>query len=510
MRPSVIHALSASNVSAGRAATLAHTVHGDPADPITRPSGSSTSIAPTGIANRHQRSAAGDATTVSARSTPATMPCRRSRPKQRAKSPRAMRFAPRTIVSVIRTATCGTPRAPNPSPGGVRARSRAISGAEARAATSIGTAPSPATTRPASAASTTGLTHAPRTTNRSMALLGRRHGGIDPGVSGALVRFAASEGDDGDGSCGDRHGEDAVPPEKAHAGEADGADLEGRDGQQEDAAEEEKEHRDRDGVRRLLRHVKKYSNRPGDPRILLVSCAPEAPCMAETIERVMVITAHPDDSEFGAGGTVARMVKEGREVTYVIVTNGNKGSSDRSMTPERLARIREEEQRNAARTLGLERVEFLGHAAGEVEDTRDLRRDVSRMIRKWRPDLVICQNPHRTYLLGASHRDHRIAGGVTLDCVYPLARDHMAFPELMPTFEPHRVREVYVTQWQDPQLVVDVSDTMDLKPRALACHASQFKNFATVEARVRDRARQLGQAKGYAYAEAFDHIAIPW
>src|SRR6058998_2124803 len=213
--------------------------------------------------------------------------------------------------------------------------------------------------------------------------------------------------------------------------------------------------------------------------------------MAEKIERVMVVTAHPDDSEFGAGGTVAKMVKEGREVTYVIVTNGNKGSSDRSMTPERLARIREEEQRNAARTL-------------------DLRRDVSRMIRKWRPDLVICQNPHRTYLLGASHRDHRIAGGVTLDCVYPLARDHMAFPELMPTFEPHRVREVYVTQWQDPQLVVDVSDTMDLKLRALACHASQFKDFAAVEARVRDRARQLGQAKGYAYAEAFDRIVIPW
>src|SRR5947199_334281 len=88
--------------------------------------------------------------------------------------------------------------------------------------------------------------------------------------------------------------------------------------------------------------------------------------MADKIERVMVVTAHPDDSEFGAGGTVAKMVKEGREVTYVIVTNGNKGSSDRSMTPERLARIREEEQRNAARTLGVERVEFLGYADGEV------------------------------------------------------------------------------------------------------------------------------------------------
>jgi len=231
--------------------------------------------------------------------------------------------------------------------------------------------------------------------------------------------------------------------------------------------------------------------------------------MADKIERVMVVTAHPDDSEFGAGGTIAKMVKEGREATYLIATNGNKGSSDRSMTPERLARIREEEQRNAARTLGVERVVFLGYPDGEVEDTRDLRRDVSREIRAWRPDLVICQSPHRSHLLGASHRDHRIVGGVTLDCIYPLARDHMAFPELMPMFEPHKVREVYVMQWENPQIVVDISDTMDLKIKALACHASQFSDFSAVEARVRERSRQLGQAKGYAYAEAFDRIVIP-
>jgi len=215
--------------------------------------------------------------------------------------------------------------------------------------------------------------------------------------------------------------------------------------------------------------------------------------MADKIERVMVVTAHPDDSEFGAGGTIAKMVKEGREATYLIATNGNKGSSDRSMTPERLARIREEEQRNAARTLGVERVVFLGYPDGEVEDTRDLRRDVSREIRAWRPDLVICQSPHRSHLLGASHRDHRIVGGVTLDCIYPLARDHMAFPELMPMFEPHKVREVYVMQWENPQIVVDISDTMDLKIKALACHASQFSDFSAVETRVRERSRQLGQ-----------------
>ena len=231
--------------------------------------------------------------------------------------------------------------------------------------------------------------------------------------------------------------------------------------------------------------------------------------MADRIDRVLVVTAHPDDSEFGAGGTVARFVKEGREVAYCIVTNGNKGSSDRTMTPERLAVIRAEEQRNAARVLGVERVTFLGYPDGEVEDTRDLRRDVSREIRRFRPDLIVCQNPNRTYNLGASHRDHRTVGGVTLDCVYPLARDHMAFPELLPEFEPHKVREVYVMQWQEPHIVSDISDVIDLKLKALSCHASQFKDFAAVEQRVRQRSKELGAARGYAFAEAFDRIVIP-
>ena len=231
--------------------------------------------------------------------------------------------------------------------------------------------------------------------------------------------------------------------------------------------------------------------------------------MSDKIERVMVVTAHPDDSEFGAGGTVAKLAKQGCEVTYVVVTNGNKGSSDRTMTPERLAKIREEEQRNAARTLGVERVEFLGYPDGELEDTRDLRRDITRQIRRWRPDLLITQNPHRTYNLYASHRDHRITAGVVLDCVYPLARDHMSFPELLPKVEPHKVREIHLMQWENPHLVVDISDTMDLKLKALACHASQLGNFPAVEKRVRERSAELGKPKGYAYAEAFDRIVMP-
>jgi len=231
--------------------------------------------------------------------------------------------------------------------------------------------------------------------------------------------------------------------------------------------------------------------------------------MADRIRRVLVVTAHPDDSEFGAGGTVAKLVKDGCEVTYLIVTNGNKGSSDRALTPERLAAIRADEQRTAARTLGVARVEFLGYPDCEVEDTRQVRRDVTREIRRWRPDLLICQSPARTYNLGASHRDHRTVGGVVLDCVYPLARDHLAFPELLPEFEPHKVREVYVMQWNQPHLVNDITEVMDLKIKALACHASQFADFAAVEARVRQRGKELGAPHGYSYAEAFDRIVIP-
>src|SRR5262245_14518585 len=206
--------------------------------------------------------------------------------------------------------------------------------------------------------------------------------------------------------------------------------------------------------------------------------------MADRIERVLVITAHPDDSEFGAGGTVAKFAKEGRHVSYCILTNGNKGSGERSMTPERLAQIREEEQRNAARVLGVEAVDFLGFPDCELEDTRESRMAVTAAIRRHRPDLVITQNPMRTKNLGASHRDHRTAAGIALDCIYPLARDHMSFPELIEQgLEPHRVKEVHMMWWDSPEVVVDISETIELKIKALACHASQLKDMAASEKR---------------------------
>jgi len=231
--------------------------------------------------------------------------------------------------------------------------------------------------------------------------------------------------------------------------------------------------------------------------------------MTQRIQNVTVITAHPDDSEFGAGGTVAALTREGKSVSYCILTNGNKGSSDREMTPERLVKIREEEQRNAARVLGVETIDFLGFPDCELENTRETRLAVTASIRRHRPDLIICQNPNRTKNFGVSHRDHRVAADIVLDCVYPLARDHMAFPELLAQgLEPHKVKEVHMMWWDDPEIVVDISETIDLKIKALLCHVSQIKDVAGMEKRVRERNAELGKGKGFAFAETFDRVVI--
>jgi LmbE family N-acetylglucosaminyl deacetylase len=139
-----------------------------------------------------------------------------------------------------------------------------------------------------------------------------------------------------------------------------------------------------------------------------------------------------------------------------------------------------------------------------------LRLAITREIRRWRPDLIVAQSPHRAYTnFFAWHRDHRVTGGVVLDCVYPLARDHMAFPDLLPEYESHKAREVNLIQWDQPGMVVDISATIDAKLAAVACHASQVGDWTAVEARVRRRAAMTGEVKGYAYAEGFDRITLP-
>jgi len=222
----------------------------------------------------------------------------------------------------------------------------------------------------------------------------------------------------------------------------------------------------------------------------------------------MVVTPHPDDAEFGAAGTVASWVKQGREVVYVVCTNGDKGSSDPDMTSERLAEIRQREQQEAARVLGVGEVVFLGYPDGGLEDTPDFRGTLVRLIREYRPEVVITADPYRKYLW---HRDHRITGRVTLDAVFPYARDHLSYPEHKTEgLEPHSVKEVLFWGAEEPDTFLDVSDTFDVKMAALGCHASQVGQYwDIVEARMKDRAGKMGETQGLPLAEAFRRVEMP-
>jgi len=235
------------------------------------------------------------------------------------------------------------------------------------------------------------------------------------------------------------------------------------------------------------------------------------------VERVMVIMAHPDDPEFGAGGTVAKWVREGKEIVYVLVTSGDKGSSDPEMTPQRLIEIREAEQRAAARKLGVREVVFLGYRDGEVEPTLALRRDLTREIRRWRPDAVITMNPATYYVDGRyiNHPDHRAVGEAALAAIFPTARDPLNFPEHRAAgLEPHKVRQVYLTISPDADAFIDITDTIEDKIAALREHRSQFENFEQLAQRVRERAAETAKHArelGFdvrEYAEAFKYIEL--
>ena len=223
--------------------------------------------------------------------------------------------------------------------------------------------------------------------------------------------------------------------------------------------------------------------------------------------RVMVVTPHPDDAEIGAGGTIASWVKQGREVILVVCTNGDKGSSDPDITPERLPQIRHQEQMEAAKILGISEVIFLDYPDGCLEDTPAFRGELVRLIRKYRPDVVLTTDPYRRYLW---HRDHRITGIVTLDAIYPYARDRLCYPEhIAEGLEPHRVKEVYLWGSEEPDTYVDINETFDIKMAALSCHASQVGQYMKAFGeRMKERAEKIGESEGVPLAEAFRRIEI--
>ena len=228
-------------------------------------------------------------------------------------------------------------------------------------------------------------------------------------------------------------------------------------------------------------------------------------------QRAMVIAAHPDDIEFVVAGTVARWVRAGTQARYVLVTSGDAGSFQPGITREELARVREAEQRAAARVVGVHEVVFLGYPDGEVEPTLDLRRDLVREIRRFKPDTVICSDPTR-FLVGSryiNHPDHRAVGQAALDAIAPAAAMPLAFVELREEgLEPHRVSQVLVASTPEPDTWIDITPTIDLKIEALRQHASQFPNGWDPEGLLREWGSENGAKIGVRYAEAFRRIIL--
>lgn len=223
----------------------------------------------------------------------------------------------------------------------------------------------------------------------------------------------------------------------------------------------------------------------------------------------MVITPHPDDAEYGIAGTVARWASEGKKTVYVVCTNGNKGSNDAEMKPERLAEIREKEQLAAAELLGLDEVIFLRHEDQALEDTPEFRKEIVRLLRMYRPQTVATSDPYRRYIW---HRDHRIAGQVVLDAVFPYARDHLAYPDLIEQgLKPHKVKEILLWGAEQPNYFINITDTFELKMAALRCHHSQVSNLPTGwEDLIRQRHEGMARGQDFSLAEAFYQVEIWW
>lgn len=223
-------------------------------------------------------------------------------------------------------------------------------------------------------------------------------------------------------------------------------------------------------------------------------------------ERVLVVMAHPDDPEFSCGGTIARWAREGKYIGYLLLTSGDKGSEDPNITPHQLMKVREAEQRAAAKVLGVQEVHFLRYRDGELFPTLELRRDIVRYLRQFRPHIVVCQDPTAYYFgdFYVNHPDHRAAGEATLAAVFPLARDWLNFPEQrMRGLAPHKVREVYITTTTEPNTWVDITDVVELKFEAILQHRSQVRDPEELIQRWRERLRATDEAGREIYREGF-------
>lgn len=240
--------------------------------------------------------------------------------------------------------------------------------------------------------------------------------------------------------------------------------------------------------------------------------------MQEEQQKVaMVVVAHPDDAEFDSAGTAALWAREGWDVYFVICTDASGGGPDNATDVSQDARrwvsqTRMEEQRAAARILGIKDVIFLGYPDGCLQPDLDLRRAIVRQLRTYRPSRVICQSPERTWtpelIIPRYHPDHLAAGEATLSAIYPASQNPWDFPELLDEgLRPHKVSEVYITGAPVQNHSIDISSTIDLKLAALRAHVSQVgESFTELEKFLRGLDAQTGQKYGYAYAEEYHRV----
>lgn len=228
-----------------------------------------------------------------------------------------------------------------------------------------------------------------------------------------------------------------------------------------------------------------------------------------TPKSAMVVVAHPDDAEFMAAGTVAKWARAGATITYVVVTKGDKGSDDPTMTPSRVAEVREAEQRAAGKVLGVANFEFMGYPDGYLEHTLALRRDIARIIRKHRPEVVICFDPTNRFLADnyVNHPDHRASGDATVDAVFPTARDRFTFPELLADgYEPHKVQQLWLGAADKPNITIDIGETLAQKMDALRAHPSQFGEDAIPF--VEQLARWSAAEQDFEFGESFRRFVL--
>ena len=230
--------------------------------------------------------------------------------------------------------------------------------------------------------------------------------------------------------------------------------------------------------------------------------------MDETPRKVLVITPHPDDADFWCAGTIAKWIGDGATVRYVLCTDGGKGTTDPNVSSDELSKIREQEQADAVEILGVQELVMLHHPDGFLEDDHEFRRELVRQIRQVQPDVVLCPEPYRKNL--AWHRDHRIAGQVTLDAVFPCARDHLHFVELWRDegLEPHKTAAILFWGTEQPDTTIDITKSLAVKTKAVAAHKSQMggRYPKEVEDFIRERAQPSEGGSGFEYVEAFRKI----